>query len=202
MLFFVWGASGSGKTTAMRSLQERLPDLVAHDFDEVGVPAGADQLWRHRAAERWLQVVLEHQSEGRDVLLTGQLPHGELLACPSADQLDGIASCLLDCTDVEERFARIRGRERGTGSATPEMAAWAQWMRGHARDPQWHPEVITEVGAPEMCWERWTSWPTGDPRWRVEVIDNAGTELDETVERVLAWIVGERERADPQSSTS
>ncbi len=109
MLFLLFGSSGSGKTFVLDPLRERLPEVAIHDFDEAGVPPGADMAWRHSRNEQWVQRALDHQATGVDVVLAGQTPFGELLASPSADKLDGIAACLLDCDD-EVRIARLEAR--------------------------------------------------------------------------------------------
>jgi hypothetical protein len=92
------GSSCSGKTTAIRGCTQ-IEGLVVHDFDEIGVPAGADVIWRQRSLAEWNQRALRCQADGLDVLLTGQSPLGEVLACPSATELEGIAACLLDVDD-------------------------------------------------------------------------------------------------------
>jgi hypothetical protein len=72
-----------------------------HDFDEVGVPEIPSSTWRVRMTEQWVRKAIELQGEDRHLLLTGQTPLGELLAVPSAPQLDGIAVCLVDVADAE-----------------------------------------------------------------------------------------------------
>jgi uridine kinase len=43
-LYFIGGASGSGKTAVMPHLQELLGNGIAvYDFDDIGVPEGADK---------------------------------------------------------------------------------------------------------------------------------------------------------------
>lgn len=55
--FFITGTSGSGKTTLMNVLKEQLSskDFLVYDFDEVGVPEGADKEWRLQTTKYWLQ---------------------------------------------------------------------------------------------------------------------------------------------------
>lgn len=134
----------------------------------------------------------QYQAEDRDMLLCGQLPHGELLACPSAPALNGIASCLLDCDDYE-RIDRLYGRG-SEDAASQDMLCWAAWMRMHARDPQWHPESITEDGAEEMVWNRWLDRRTDDAGWHVHRIDTTSESVETTTERVLAWIGQEQQK--------
>jgi hypothetical protein len=140
VLFLLFGSSASGKTAALNGVRERVPNLAAHDFDEIVVPRDADLAWRHRANETWLRRALDLQADGHDLLLAGQVPLGEVLAAPSATELDAISACLLDCDD-ETRVARIRARGPGWLDRVPgelqDHLNWAEWMRHHARNPKW-----------------------------------------------------------------
>jgi hypothetical protein len=198
VLFLLFGSSGAGKTRALSVLRDRLPELAIHDFDEIGVPFGADMAWRRGANERWVQRALDYQATGVDVVLAGQTPFGELLATPSADKLEGIAACLLDCDD-EVRIARLgaRGPEwfARTGGDLHAYLSWAEWMRRHATDPTWRQEVIRQDdSATEMRWERWSNWCAGDPRWRVRVIDTSRLAVDRVADALEGWIEEERAR--------
>ncbi|MDZ5762002.1 GNAT family N-acetyltransferase N-terminal domain protein [Candidatus Cyrtobacter comes] len=52
-LCFIGGASGSGKTALMPHLKELLGDSIAvYDFDDIGVPEGADKKWRQESTEK------------------------------------------------------------------------------------------------------------------------------------------------------
>ncbi len=185
MVLFVTGASGSGKTACMPELARLLPGVPLHDFDEEGVPPGADKVWRQRTTETWLQRGRALAREGRPLVVCGQAVLGEILACPSAADAGGVAACLLDCADV----ARIdRLRSRGTHGCTQDTLNWAAWQRVHAVDPQWRPDVIREGAAPEMRWERWQDWRRGDPRWREEAVDTTALSLAEVAARVARWV--------------
>jgi hypothetical protein len=73
MLFLLFGSSAAGKTFALDALRSRVADLAIHEFDEIGVPPGADTAWRHRADERWVRRALDYQGEGTDLLVAGRL---------------------------------------------------------------------------------------------------------------------------------
>src|SRR5262245_50459676 len=92
VLLLVCGSSCSGKTTAPTRLRG-VDGLVVHDFDEAGVPADADAAWRQRTLDSWVRHAGELETEGMDVLLTGQSPLGEVLAVPLAGDIGGIAVC-------------------------------------------------------------------------------------------------------------
>jgi hypothetical protein len=191
MLFLVFGCSGAGKTAALDGLRrERIPRLAVHDFDEIGVPAGADTAWRQRTTEAWVRRTLDLQADGRDVLLGGQVALGEVLAAPSASELDGVSACLLDCDDGT-RLKRIQARGYLPGKLQDHLD-WAEWMRRHARDPSWRQDVIRGAGVAEMRWERWAGWAEGDPRWRVRVIDTSSVSVEQVVAALNSWIEEER----------
>ena len=196
MLFLLFGSSAAGKTFALAALHGRVPGLAVHDFDEIGVPAGADAAWRHRAIEQWVRRALDYQAEGTDVLLAGQTPFGELLAAPSASRLDAISACLLDC-DEDTRVARLlaRGPEwfERTGGNLQDYLNWAIWMREHAADPSSRAEVIRqEATLNEMRWTRWSDWQAGDPRWRVRTIDTSALPVEKIADDLVEWIDAER----------
>jgi hypothetical protein len=196
VFFLLFGSSAFGKTFALAELRGRVSNVAVHDFDEIGVPPGADGVWRHRANEQWVQRALGYETDGTDMLLAGQTPLGELLATPSASRLGSISACLLDCDDAT-RVARLRARGQGwSDQATGEVddyLDWAAWMRRHAVDPTWRTDVIRHPATDgEMHWSRWVGWQAGDPRWRVHVIDTTAWPVREVGSEVRNWIENER----------
>jgi hypothetical protein len=196
-LFKLTGSSCSGKTTLAYAAASQLRQIVVHDFDELGVPSGADLLWRQRTTEMWVRRTLEYQERGVDLLLTGQSPLGEVLAVPSAPLLGGISVCLVDVAD-EIRCSRLAERDPGRWDAPARSAflGWAAWHRQHALDPRHRPEAITENCWPEMAWHRWTGWHAADPRWQTQVLDTTDQPLATSVAQVVRWVAGQRDLAD------
>jgi hypothetical protein len=196
VLLLLFGSSAAGKTSALGALRERMTEPAIHDFDEIGVPTGADTGWRQRSNEGWIRRALDYQARGIDLVLAGQTPFGELLAAPSAPLLEAISACLIDCDD-ETRRARLRARgpawlERSSGDLHDHLN-WAEWMRRHASDPAWRPEVIREAtSAHAMRWERWSDWRSDDPRWRVRTIDTSDLPVRRVADELVAWIVDEQ----------
>jgi hypothetical protein len=196
VLFLLFGSSAAGKTFVLNELRGRMANLAIHDFDEIGVPRGADTAWRHRADEQWVRRALEYQTEGADLLLAGQTPLGELLAVPSAPRLEAVSACLIDCDDLT-RVERLSARgpewfERTSGDLE-DYLNWAAWMRGHAADPCWRPDVIRHAATEnEMEWSRWSGWKAGDARWRVRVIDTSAIPVGQVADELVEWIGEER----------
>ncbi|MEU5876036.1 hypothetical protein [Spirillospora sp. NPDC047279] len=193
MLLKLTGSSCSGKSTLAFCVSGRLQQVAVHDFDEVGVPERPDRHWRHRMTEWWVRRAQEYQDRGIDLLLSGQSPLGEVLAAPSAPQLDGIAVCLVDVAD-EVRRDRLTARDPGRWEAAEVEAflGWAAWHRGHARDPRHRPEAIINDSWPGMAWHRWTGWTAEHPRWRTHLIDTTGQAVAHSVEQVEQWVTEQR----------
>ena len=193
MLLVLTGSSCSGKSTLAFAVADRLHRVAVHDFDEVGVPAGADRGWRNRTTELWVRRALEYQGRGIDLLLTGQSPLGEILAVPSAPLLDGIAVCLVDVAG-EVRRARLATRDQGRwdAAAVDAFLGWAVWHRGHAHDPRHRPDVIIDGSWSGMVWDRWIGWAAGDPRWRTHLLDTTDQPVGRSVDQVEQWITEQR----------
>lgn len=198
MIFFVTGASGAGKTACMAELARRTPGVRVEDFDAVGVPADAEKRWRQRTTEEWLRRGIAHGRAGADLVVCGTTVLGEILACPSAPEAGPLAACLLDCGDVR-RVERLRAR--GTHGCTQEMLSWAAWLRLHAVDPQWRPDVIRNGAEPGMRWDRWEGWTRGDPRWSCPTVDSTELSLAEVAGALARWIDAAR-RGGPAAAGS
>jgi hypothetical protein len=114
---------------------------------------------------------------------------GEVLATPSALELEGIAVCLVDVPD-DLRVERLR--QRGSKSWSPQLEQallnWAVWHRGHASDPQHRPGAIVSAGWEDMAWHRWSGWSKGDSRWSTALIDTADCSVASAAEELLEWI--------------
>ena len=198
MFFLLSGSAASGKTTLARRLKGQIENLVCHDHDE---KRWTPDTTRAAQLEEWVQLALQHQSKGQDFLLTSHSPLGELLACPSAIELSGIAAGLLDCHDTV-RIQRMW--ERGVDPKWPpsqHLLNWASWHRMHAWDSQWEQAVITEGNSAEHDYSRWTAWQQGDPRWQVDTIDSTTSDVDAVIEQIAAWTRA-RSSATPQLSSS
>ncbi|MEM7115355.1 MAG: hypothetical protein AAF614_23135 [Chloroflexota bacterium] len=199
MFFLVSGAAASGKSTLAKNLSAYSEALVCHDADE-RVMKDADT--RCQQLEEWVQLALRHQHDGCDFLLTTHSPLGELLACPSAIKLSGIAACLLDCRDTI-RIQRMR--DRGFDPEWPpsqHVLNWASWHRMHAWEPRWEQNVITESGTTEHDHSRWTAWQQADERWDVNVIDTTAIDAEGVASAVAAWVKVQKEKLTLLTSDS
>lgn len=188
MFLLVTGASGAGKSTVRRAvtayLQPQISCLELRDL--VSVPRLPDIAWRQRATEAAVQRALKLQAEGRHLLLCGDpVAAGEVLAAPSASGLEGVAVCLLD---VSPEAQRARLARRGDDPALlAHHFAFADWMRGHARDPRHMPHVLSAAGWAAMRWERWTRIDPADGIWGMRVLDTSELVPEQVAAEVIAW---------------
>jgi hypothetical protein len=180
VLLLLTGASGVGKSSARALLAPRLSGVECVELrDVVAIPAAPDLAWRQCSVETVVQRALEVEH----LLLAGDpVAPGEVLAAPSAPALDGFAACLLDCS-AEAQTARL-ARRGDPPSLLPHHVAFADWMRGHTRDPGHRPEVIQSAGWEGMRWEQWPA------AWSFAEIDTSSRSIAEVADAAEEWVRG------------
>lgn len=182
-LYFIGGASGSGKTTVVPYLKKSLGnDISAYDFDDIGVPYGADKKWRQESTEQWLQKLLK---DDKDACLLGQIVLGEILACPSAKKIDKVNFCLLDVSDFE-RIQRLK--KRNTYGADQNMLNWSSWLRMHHQDPSWMQHVLKEDCWHKLDFSTWDQLANWDVAANIEMIDTTKLTLNGVAKKATEWI--------------
>lgn len=183
-LYFVIGASGSGKTAIIPELKRHLRyQFNVYDFDEIGMPEGADKKWRQESTEAWLQKLLK---EDRDSCLHGQMVLGEILACPSSSKLDKVNICLLDVNDFE-RIQRLR-KSNTHGSVDQHMLNWSAWLRMHHQDPQWMQQVVKEDCWNQLNFSNWENLDNWTEKANIQFIETTKLSIKEVAAKVAQWI--------------
>lgn len=136
----VVGASGAGKSTLTRALAAlRLPGVVCHHFDTIGVPPpeeiaanfGDGAAWQAWALDQWVRRLVRNDDGAALAVLDAQVrPHAALDALRRHGVECGRV-VLVDCA-YDERNARLRGPRVQPELATPDMDCFAAYMRGQA----------------------------------------------------------------------
>lgn len=160
VLLLISGASGSGKTSVREAIAAHLePAVTAVELRHLGaVPDPPTLEWRQRMAEEAVLRAVRLDRDRRHLLLAGDpVAPGEVLGRRG---------------DPAELFAR--------------HAAFADWMRGHARNPRHMPHVLSTDGWPQMRWSRLSSMPAD--RWRINVIDVSKMSRADTNQAALQWV--------------
>lgn len=185
MLLLITGASGVGKSTVRALIAaELLPHVESVELKDLApLPIASTLDRRQRAAEIAVRRAVELQASGRHLLLAGDpVPAIEVIAAPSAPQLDAVAVCFLDAS-AEAQAARLAGRGDDP-TLLVHHQAFAEWMRRQASDPLHMPHVVSDQGWEEMRWERLEH--VAD-RWRMHTIDTSHLSNEEVADDVLEW---------------
>lgn len=134
------GASGAGKTTALKVLAgRRLAGVGCYHFDDIGVPSpevmqrdfGGPDKWQAAMTDRWIDR-LAVNDDGVDVaVLEGQTRPSFLRAALVRSGVERASIVLLDCSP-DVRNARLHGPRAQSELATPRMDSWAVYLRGQA----------------------------------------------------------------------
>jgi len=136
----VTGASGAGKTTLVRALEARnLPGIQCHYFDSAGVPPpevmtaefGSPENWQAATTHRWIAELAKQGGPDGVAVLEGQVRPSVVRAAFARYGVARGGVVLIDCSQ-EIRDARLRDERRQPGLASPQMAAWAAYLRGQA----------------------------------------------------------------------
>ena len=137
-LLFVTGASGAGKTTAVRALEARRLDGVrCFYFDSIGVPSpdemirdyGSGEAWQAAATVAWIARLAVEPAEV--AVLDGQARPSIIRTALRSVATLPAQIVLLDCS-AEERARRLAGPRGQPELASPQMDAWAAYLRGQA----------------------------------------------------------------------
>jgi hypothetical protein len=172
MLLLVSGASGAERPLPACTPEKLLDDSFEDvEFYTLGpIPTELSMAWRHQQAEVAVRLAINLDRPGRHLLFAGDpVPAGEVLAAPSANQID-IAVCLLDA-DADAQSARLDARQDPPEGRDRHLA-YAEWLHRHVVDPDHLPEAITSDGWSQMRWDRWVTREPG-PEWAMTVIDTS-----------------------------
>ena len=136
MLLLITGASGVGKSTVRTIVAPELSPRVecVELLDLTPAPDAMTRVWRQQTAEVAVRRAVELQDAGRHLLLAGDpVPAAEIVAAPSAPELDAIAVCLLDAS-AKAQAERLAARGDDPALLVHHQA-FAEWMRRQATDP-------------------------------------------------------------------
>lgn len=182
-IYFVAGASGSGKSAIISDLQKMFgTKITLYDFDSIGVPKDADKKWRQEATEKWIQKLI---TENNDVCLLGQIVLGELLACPSINKIPKINYCFLDVHDFE-RVKRLK--KRNAYGMDQNMLNWSSWLRVHHQDPSWQQHVIKNDAWSKLDFSNWDDLIAWPEKIEIKIIDTTNLSVEQVAQKVAKWI--------------
>jgi dephospho-CoA kinase len=135
-IYFVIGASGSGKTTILKDLEnENNENYLYCYFDSVGVPSneemihkfGSGENWQKEITKYWVKKIKKEYLNTKSVILDGQIRPSFIEEACSENNINNYEVILFDCSD-EIRKKRLI--ERGHSElVTEQMMNWAKYLR-------------------------------------------------------------------------
>lgn len=140
ILVVVTGASGVGKTTLVRALDQRQLDGVhCYYFDSIGVPTteemvarfGSASSWQETMTRQWISRLAANADETRIAVLDGQVRPSVVRSAFAESGVSRGRIVLVDCSH-EVREERLRVDRNQPDLASRDMAAWAAYLRGQA----------------------------------------------------------------------
>jgi adenylate kinase family enzyme len=140
VIVVVTGASGVGKTTLVRALDERhLPGIRCYYFDSIGVPPteqmtaefGSPGGWQEAMTYQWIARLQENSDHADLLILDGQVRPSVVQSAFTRHHVPHGRIILIDC-EHDTRDARLRGARNQPELASRDMAAWAAYLRGQA----------------------------------------------------------------------
>ncbi|HEV8053186.1 MAG TPA: AAA family ATPase [Parachlamydiaceae bacterium] len=164
-IFFVIGASGSGKTTVIKALDKAcLPDFKTVYFDSIGVPTleemnakyNGPEEWQRIVTAEWVKTIKETLISDTHVILDGQTRPIFIEAACFQNEIKTFEVILFDCSD-EERGKRLVARGHPE-LANEEMMNWAKYLRSESQ------------------------------KLNYQIIDNTELTCEETLNQFLDWL--------------
>lgn len=140
-VFFLTGASGSGKTTTVKNIEKaKILDVVFCYFDGVGVPLkeemekqfGSSANWQKATTSFWIKEIKEKYLNKKSVILDGQMKPSFIVDACNENKLTNYEIILFDCSD-EVRNKRLIARGH-SDLANSDMMDWASCLREEAEN--------------------------------------------------------------------
>lgn len=117
-IYFISGVSGVGKTSIISHLKKLLNNqFEVHDFDERGVPTGADHAWRLAETKYWIDFGYQLCQQNKTLVLCG-FANPDELETMTKDAPDINAKIIL--LDADAQLIEKRLRQRNENKAVQD----------------------------------------------------------------------------------
>ena len=155
-VFFITGTSGSGKSTLVKLLKKELPLVEVHDFDEGGVPEGADEKWRRKRTEKWVKKARIYRQTGKSTVICGVSVPAEVRGSSAYDRSLNVNFGFIH---VNEGEIRRRLASRGWGRLRiQDNINWAKHLEKCVKAEKNHIILSGEKNPPKRLTEKFVEW--------------------------------------------
>lgn len=167
-IYFVIGASGSGKTTALKRYENAMPhNCTLIHFDSIGIPSfeemekefGSIEEWQRMKTIEWVKKLAHEELLSSNVIFDAQIRPSFIAEACQLQSID-YRIVLFDCDDTE-RKKRLIGRGQPE-LADENMMNWASFLR---RECQKHRHKIIDNShlSPDQTFQFFNKWLRNSP---------------------------------------
>ncbi len=150
-IYFLTGVCGVGKSTLIPHLKSLLPveKYDVRDFDERGVPDGADHAWRMNEVKRWLEEGTRSAKEGKSTIICGFAKKKDFEGPLSANTPE-VELILLDA-DAETIRSRLTGRYTKDGVFDESQKVIGKPVNEFIASNVWYCKIMKEECVADGC---------------------------------------------------
>lgn len=154
-LVILTGASGSGKTSIARAIEETHPEIAVFRFDTIGVPSAEviatygighqpGGAWLRAMTFEWFDRIAPIISSGQPVLFEGQM---RIAFVQEALDLHRIKHARVICVECDDRTRRVRltHDRQQPDLANESMMGWARYLHQEAVEAGYEVLDTTEL---------------------------------------------------------
>ncbi|MEJ1237311.1 AAA family ATPase [Chryseolinea sp. T2] len=143
-VFFLTGASGVGKTTLVRALEQSQlnKDWLFFHFDSIGVPSasmmqlhyGSPSEWQKAKTFEWVDRLLSLETNQK-IILEGQVNLQFIRDAFKRHDFNDYLIILIDCHELD-MGSRLALQRQQPELFTPDMKRWREYLRQQAKQFQ------------------------------------------------------------------
>lgn len=141
-LVVLTGASGSGKTTIAKRIEQTNPEITVLRFDSIGVPTSEVMAtfgtghnpggaWQRAMTLTWMEQITPILQSGHPVLFEGQMRIAFIQEGLAAQQITHARIYCVECSD-EVRTARLTHDRQQPELADEGMMGWSRYLHAEA----------------------------------------------------------------------
>lgn len=138
-IYFITGASGTGKSTMVDALRKTHGDWIFYQFDSMGIPSsekmieecGSVEKWQMKRTEQWIGHILDKSHENT-VVFEGQVDISFIHQAFQKNNYKNYEIILLDCNRDEMNRRLVQRNQPELQSE--QMDNWLSYLRNQAKE--------------------------------------------------------------------